>query len=151
MFRSITLKAWWTQLIKKKQFSGFLDTLYPDKPFIHCNPSMWQHHKHKTPRIWSCDSGLLFIIKQNVAGAVVWCCSEARHGRDSTSKQSIFPPLPSCRRIPRSPENIGRNNKREKVGNKFSIMQSCVGVIHCCWVYVHILHVFLLNLESKNI
>lgn len=30
-------------------------------------------------------------------------------------------------------------------------MQSCVGVIHCCWVYVHILHVFLLNLESKNI
>lgn len=30
---------------KTRQFSGFLDTLYPDKPFIQRNPSMWQHRK----------------------------------------------------------------------------------------------------------
>lgn len=136
---------------KTRQFSGFLDTLYPDKPFIQRNPSMWQHRKQTMPRLWSCDSGLLLIIKQNVAAAVVWCYSEARPGRDITPKQNIFPALPSCRCVPGSPENIGRRNKREIVGIKFSIMQSCVGVIHCCWIYVHTLHVFVLNLENINI
>lgn len=101
MINTATLKAWWTRLIKKKtwQFSEFLNTLYPDKPFIHCNPSMWQHGKQTTPRLWSCDSGLLFIIKQNVAAAVMlqWSETWQRH----CTKTKYFPGCAKLQMCPR--------------------------------------------------
>lgn len=99
LFASIMIKGRWIQSINKWQFSGFLDTLYPDKLFIHHNSSMKQNHKQTLPRLWSCDRAPLVVIKQKVAAAVVWSHSEVEAGWDIATEQKHSPALPSCRRV----------------------------------------------------
>lgn len=100
LFGFIMIKAQWIQSINKWQFSGFLDTLYPDKLFIHHNSSMRQNRKQALPRLWSCDRALLVVIKQKVAAAFVWSHSEVEAGWDIATEQKHSPALPSCKRVP---------------------------------------------------
>lgn len=104
--------------IKTLRFSGFLDTLYPDKPFIHHNPSMWQPSRQTTPRLWSHDSGLFLIIKTDRGRCSCVMLQWRETWRRHCTKTKTFSQL--CRAAavsPVSPEDIDRSSKRRNSWN----------------------------------
>lgn len=111
--------------IKTWRFSGFLDTLYPDKPFIHHNPSMWQHSTQTTPRLWSHDSGLLLIVKTERGRCSCVMLQWSKTWRRHCTKTKTFSQLcTSCSRCPPSLQRTSAGAIKEGIVEiTFSVMQ----------------------------